>query len=165
MVRKHLPKSIATAKGHLQQECQGLRSTQLPSPSDSVTSSKPVMTTKNNPQVQTNWVYMQRIEVTRKIHSSQTGRFPITSSQGNKYRMIVFNYDSNAILAKPIKSRTEIELIRAYTKLRTYLTNRGLNLKRLEMVFCFPLMCWLVRQWELAMTRWANFLAISCTGL
>ena len=41
--------------------------------------------------------------------------------------MVVYDFDSNAILAEPIKSCTEIELIRAYIKLHTYLTSRGLK--------------------------------------
>ena len=36
-------------------------------------------------------------------YSNQTGRFPHRSSRGNKYLMIMYNYDSNAILAAPLK--------------------------------------------------------------
>jgi hypothetical protein len=77
---------------------------------------------------------MKPIEVTGQIHSDQTGCFPITSSRGNKYIMIVYGYDLNAILAEPLKSRTEQELLRACTKLHTYLTQRGLKpvLQRLD---------------------------------
>jgi hypothetical protein len=39
--------------------------------------------------------------------------------------MIVYDYDSNAILAEPLTSRNESDLLRAYTKLHTYLTERG----------------------------------------
>ena len=48
--------------------------------------------------------------------------------------MIVYNYDSNAIIAEPMKSQTAIELLRAYTKLHTFLTDRGLKpvLQRLD---------------------------------
>ena len=77
---------------------------------------------------------MQPIQITGKIFSDQTGRFPITSSRGNKYIMIVYDFDSNAILAEPLKSRTEIELVRAYTHLHSYLTSRVLkpSLQRLD---------------------------------
>jgi hypothetical protein len=128
LVKKHLPKSLASAKGHLRQERQGLRSTQTTTKPSSVNSTiKPVMTTDKETTVRTNWVYMQPIEVTGQIYSDQTGRFPQTSSRGNKYIMIVYDYDSNAILAEPITSRTENELVRAYTKLHTTLTDRGLK--------------------------------------
>jgi hypothetical protein len=85
------------------------------------------MTTANTPAVQTHWVYMKPVEITGQIFSDQIGRFPITSSCGNKYIMVVYNYDSNAILTNPLTSRTEMELLRAYTKLHTFLTKRGLK--------------------------------------
>ncbi len=112
LVKKHLPKALASAKGHLRQERQGLRSTQKTTQPSSVNSTtKPVMTTDKETTVRTNWVYMQPIEVTGQIYSDQTGRFPQTSSRGNKYIMIVYDYPFNAILAEPITSRTEDELV------------------------------------------------------
>jgi hypothetical protein len=41
--------------------------------------------------------------------------------------MIVYDYDSTAILAEPIKNRSEQEILRAYSKLHQYLTDRGLK--------------------------------------
>jgi hypothetical protein len=61
------------------------------------------------------------IEDTGKIYTDQTGRFPVTSSQGHKYILILYDYDSNAILAEPIKSRSGGDILRAYTKLFEYL--------------------------------------------
>jgi hypothetical protein len=108
IVRKNLPKFITTAKGHLQQEHQGLRSTNPSTRTHSITRSTPsIMTTDDNPLVRANWVYIQPIEVTGKINSNQTGRFSLTSSRGNKYVMIIYDYNYNAILAEPIKSRTK----------------------------------------------------------
>ena len=62
---------------------------------------------------------------TGKIYTDQTGRFPQQSSRGNNYIMILYDYDSNAILAEPIKNRSQTELLRAYTKLHTLLCSRG----------------------------------------
>ena len=73
-------------------------------------------------------IYVKAIETTGQIYTDQTGRFPTTSSRGNKYIMILYDYDSNAILAKPLKSKSEGEMIRAYTKLHEYLPGRGLKL-------------------------------------
>ena len=77
---------------------------------------------------------MRPIEITGKIYSDQTGRFPLSSSRGNKYIMIVYSYDSNAIITEPLSSRTENELLRAYTVIHTKLTERGLRptLQRLD---------------------------------
>jgi hypothetical protein len=77
---------------------------------------------------------MKPIAVTGHIYSDQTGRFPITSSRGSKYIMVVYDHDSNAILTEPLTSRTESELLRAYSKLHDYLTARRLKpvLQRLD---------------------------------
>jgi hypothetical protein len=85
-------------------------------------------------KISTNMIYVKAIEATGQIYTNQTGRFPTTSSRGNKYVMILYNYDSNAILAKPLKSKSEGEMIRAYTKLHEYLSNRGpkLRLQKLD---------------------------------
>ena len=108
LVRRHLPKSMATAKGHLREEHQVLRSTKTtPTSHLSENSIKPVITTNNQPSIQTHWVYMEPIELTGQIYSDQTGKFPITSSRGTKYIMIVYDFDSNAILSEPLKSRNE----------------------------------------------------------
>jgi hypothetical protein len=48
--------------------------------------------------------------------------------------MILYDYDSNSILAEPMRSRTAHEMVRAYAKLHTYLVTRGLKpkLQRLD---------------------------------
>ena len=46
----------------------------------------------------------------------QTERFLVTSSKGNKYIMIMYNYDSNNILGEALRSRTGDKLLRAFTK-------------------------------------------------
>jgi hypothetical protein len=41
--------------------------------------------------------------------------------------MIFYDHDSSAILAKPLKSRSASELLRAFSKLHQHLTDRGLS--------------------------------------
>ena len=55
----------------------------------------------------------------------QTGKFPFKSSRGYKYIMILYEYDSNAILARPFKTRQAKELVETWTKLFKDLTNNG----------------------------------------
>jgi hypothetical protein len=74
-------------------------------------------------------VYVKVIEGTRQIYTNQSGRFPTTSSRGNKYIMIPYDYGSNAILAEPLKSKSEGKMIRAYSKLHEYISGRGLKLR------------------------------------
>ena len=63
----------------------------------------------------------------RKNYTDQTGRFPVTSSKGNKYILVAYHYDSNTIHAEPLKTRSGIDLNTAYHKLHSLLTNRGLK--------------------------------------
>ena len=41
--------------------------------------------------------------------------------------MVVYNVDSNSITTEPMKSRSEHELLRAYTKIHSHLTACGLK--------------------------------------
>ena len=81
----------------------------------------------NKPRIQTNWVFMKPAEISGKVATDQSGRFPTTSSKGNKYLMVLHEYDSNTILAKPMKNRSEAELVRSYTTLHEYLCLRDLK--------------------------------------
>ena len=60
-----------------------------------------------------------------KVYTDQTGRFPVTSISVHKYICILYAYNANAILVKPIKSRTGTDILRAYTKMHIYLTKQG----------------------------------------
>src|SRR5688500_4871495 len=42
------------------------------------------------------------------------------SSRGNKYVMIIYNHDSNAILAEPLKLRVENNMLGAFTNSSGY---------------------------------------------
>jgi hypothetical protein len=86
-----------------------------------------MMTLEAQSNVRTHCVFAKTVSLTGKVFSDQTGRFPQTSSRGNKYIMIFYYYDSSAILAEPLKSRSETELLRAFSKLHQYLTDRGLR--------------------------------------
>ena len=50
-----------------------------------------------------------------KSYSDICGRFPITSSRGNKYIYVIYVYDCNDILITEMKSRSDKETIRAFT--------------------------------------------------
>jgi len=60
-----------------------------------------------------------------RIYVDNTGNFPITSIDGMKAVFILYDWMTNAILATPIKTATDEEMIRAFQKNITYLTQRG----------------------------------------
>jgi hypothetical protein len=69
-----------------------------------------------------------------QIYSDLTGRFPTTSLSGNKYILILYDYDSNSVLSAPIKNRGDKEMVRAFDLLIQSLILRGLkpHLQRLD---------------------------------
>jgi hypothetical protein len=124
LVRKHLPKSLATAKGHLKQDRTNVRSTQpagLPTPP----ANSPTTPAEGPPAFRTHTTFAKILPLSGTAYSDQTGQFPHTSSRGTKYVMIFYDYDSSAILAEPLKSQSSSELLRAFSKLHEYLTSRG----------------------------------------
>jgi hypothetical protein len=57
----------------------------------------------------------------------------VVSSKGNKYIMILHDYDSNAILVQPIKNRTAPELLKAFQVMEQELVARGLKPKLMKL--------------------------------
>jgi hypothetical protein len=64
-----------------------------------------------------------------QIYTNQTGRFVQASSNGNNYLLILYDYDSNSILAEPIKTWTGQAILAAYKIIHTRLCNAGLRPK------------------------------------
>jgi hypothetical protein len=125
-VEKNLTKSTSTTKGHLNQQRQNARTTKI----------KDVKVTVIEPDldhgIKTQFVYAATID-TDQIYTDQTGRFPVVSSKGNTYIMILYDYDSNAILAQPIKDRTSPELLKAFQVMEQELVARGLKPKLMKL--------------------------------
>ena len=128
-VRKHLHKSEATVKGHLDQQRQNTRSTQ-PKPTREVDEPELIQEAK------TNYVYAGLVlsEQLGQIHSDLTGRFPTTSYSGTKYVLVLYDYGSNTITTEPMKGQGDIEMVRTFKVLIHALTDRGLKprLQRLD---------------------------------
>jgi hypothetical protein len=82
--------------------------------------------------IKTQYVYAATIDA-GQIYTDQTGRFTVVSSKVNKYIMILYDYDSNAILAQPIKDRTAPELLRAFQVMEQELVARGLKPKLMKL--------------------------------
>ena len=88
------------------------------------------MTQQSPPEIlaeRTHQLFLKVTECSSKIYTDQTWRFPITSSRIHKYIMIAYDYDSNNILAEPIKSRTSLHIKNTYQTMRKLLCRRGLT--------------------------------------
>jgi hypothetical protein len=76
-----------------------------------------------------NEVYAIITELDGKVYTDLIGQFPTTSSKGIKCVLILYEYDGNAILVEPMKSREDYEDVRAYIVLYKQLTDAGLHPK------------------------------------
>jgi hypothetical protein len=121
-----LSKSDATTKGHLNQQQQNARTTKI-----KITKAINKETDIDH-GIKTQFVYAATIDA-GQIYTDQTGRFPVISSKGNKYIMILYDYDSNAILAQPIKYRTAPELLKAFQIMEQELVAGGLKPKLMHL--------------------------------
>lgn len=119
---KYPPSSIAMHKGHLDQARANQRSTKEAHTHDTVSHLFPTVLDDN---IQEHHCFCSIHEYTGKTYSDQTGRFPVTSTRGNKYLFIFYSYDTNLIYAEPMKSREAGELLRAFTTVTGILTNAG----------------------------------------
>ena len=64
---------------------------------------------------------------TGHTYSDLTGRFPVQSNHGADYILVVYEYNSNAILVRPLRSRTAPEIKSVFQNVVHYLTVRGLR--------------------------------------
>ena len=109
LAHKNLTKNQSTILGHLQQPRKGLRSTQgkvMHPETDTEHDHLPQATQSEN----TNLFFFKTIDLSGNFFTDQTGRFPVTSSKGNKYILVAYHYDSNTIHDEPLKTRSGLDL-------------------------------------------------------
>ena len=68
------------------------------------------------PITKTHEAFFRIEDLSNSIHTDQTGAFPFTSQQGNRYIMVAIHLDANYIFVKSMHSRSKEEMIRAMRK-------------------------------------------------
>jgi hypothetical protein len=63
--------------------------------------------------IRTHCIYAALIDA-GKNYTDQTGRFPVITSRGNVYIMLLYEYDGKAIMAEPIKNNKSAEILRSF---------------------------------------------------
>ena len=115
---------MAMIKGHLDQTRQNIRSTKNISDTNNEDDDfYPLQLTLPDDE-QANYCYATIFSQSGKMYSDQTGNFFQASSKGNLLVMILYDYDSNAILAEPIKNRKAETILAAYEKMHRFLKSR-----------------------------------------
>jgi len=69
------------------------------------------------------------MEPTGQMYMDLTGKFVVASSNGNNYILIIYDYDSNAILAIPLKNCKAESILDAYQTGHAHLCAMGLQPK------------------------------------
>ena len=116
LVQKFFQKSETTAKGHIRKSFKVKQSTHPKEPNE---------TPSKNP-THMHRFFFQATNLSRKIYTDQTDRFPVTSSRGFKYIIVAYDHDSNKIHAKTMKNCSGPELLKGYTTIHNLLSERGL---------------------------------------
>jgi hypothetical protein len=125
-IHKHFKMTPAIDMGHMNQKRQNIRST---SKIVAVTSDlEDVYFTPVGTGEKTNVVYAVFIDQ-GQLYTDLTGRFPVRSSKGNWYVMIVYFYDCNYIKHVEMKSISASEWVRAFVEVFQELTARGFKPK------------------------------------
>jgi hypothetical protein len=123
IIQKTFHNSTAMAKGHLDQHRKNIQSTKPLAEEDADD-----VTTVETTNHRTNFVYatIGVIHVpTGQVYTNQTGQFPVDSNEGHKYMMILYDYDSNAILTAPLKDRKGPTIKHAFEQLHRLLVQKG----------------------------------------
>ena len=94
--------TIATEKGHLEQERSNLQTTK-----NTQEDFFPTQTEKTQHCI---FKMIDMNELNNKSHMDLCGRFPYTSSRGAKYILVVYDHDSNLIEGITLKSRNTTEI-------------------------------------------------------
>ena len=119
IVQCYLTQTDATVKGHLDQLQQ--RKRKHPSPEEQPTPSTGTCSHTINAAI------LAPSAPTGRTYSDLTGRFPIQSNRGANFILVVYKYDSNAIIVRPLRNRTASEIKRVFQSVIHYLHARGLR--------------------------------------
>jgi len=119
----HPPQSIPMHKGHMDQACQNQQSTKT-KPTDNATADS--FPTQDPANMHSHFCYAAVLEPTGQIYTDQTGQFVTPSSTGNNYILVLYDYDSNAIIPIPFKNWHSDNILAAYKQGHAILCKAGL---------------------------------------
>jgi hypothetical protein len=121
-INKHLKMTPAKVMGHMNQRRQNIHSTSKESKLDMDNE----VVTPINTGVKTDLAYAVVIDQ-GQLYIDLTGRFPMRSSKGSWYTMIVYSFYCTFVLAVPMKINSSTEWLTTYGDVYRKLTSRGFN--------------------------------------
>ena len=113
--------SKATVKGHLDRVRKNKQSTKkkvtfAPEQEDPISIDVEVEDANPEPLPKdgsTNSCFVATFDITNKVYSDQTGRFPVPSVRGNTQLFVLYHFDSNYIFLRPIKNKRKETILDA----------------------------------------------------
>ena len=120
---KYMKDNVDTPMGHLSQERKGLRSTKT-----KIETFDDMQPKRQPKQFE---VMSKIIEFNAKemAYGDITSAFPYTSTRGNKYIYLMYDYDSNAVMVKALPNRQAATIRKCWDTLHLRLTQHGHTIK------------------------------------
>jgi hypothetical protein len=121
-LKKYPPSLEATTMGHMDNRRKNIQSTK---PKANLAQEQDHFPDQPSDTKRTNMCFLAAAEPRHIVYSDQTGRLPQPSSSGNNYLLVAYDYDSNAILMRPIKNRTAEALTAGIQDIHNTLSKGG----------------------------------------
>ena len=125
LIRNHLEKSVNTALGHLDQERKNLQTTkkiQIKQEDDELDYAP---TYEAGQKTHDCFCMLMDWDEMKKAYLDLTGAFPIKSARGKQYFLVVYDHDSNGILAETLKTKYAAEIKKAWENIHKDLSTSG----------------------------------------
>ena len=126
MVRKNMPTSTATAKGHLNLSKQGLRSTKEVEEEEEFNFPSKI---HGEHKIVTVTMQILNTEELLHVHADLAGRFPYKSRRGKQYFAVFFNIETNYIRIELLERRTSEDITNAYRAALDFFEQHGIKVQ------------------------------------
>ena len=129
-VNRWLPTSTATIKGHLHRNQMNLRSTSRTNIDDDKKHDNDMHPPEDKNAPCDLFCYAALAdEFDNTIYSDATRKFPVPLYHGNRYVMVVYTYEPNAILVCLMKNREKETIVKTFKNIYKYLIRRKFKQK------------------------------------
>ena len=132
LISKRLPPSTATEKGHMIRQQSGVQSTRHNR--QEILDARQAVDDLNLPQqlctALEDCMYCFAVlgdMTSGTIYTDLCGLFPVTSYRGMKYIFVAYIYKCNSVLMRPMKGRTDKDMVEVFQDIYGYLRERDLT--------------------------------------
>ncbi len=132
LIAKNFPDLEETQKGHMKGQWKGIRSTKVREQVE-INIEPGTEVLPQQPMKKQHDIFGVIYELSKEVHTNQTGAFPVTSQRRYRYIMVRIHLDANYIFCKLMNNRKENKMIKAYECMMWRMKNSGLGLKKLQL--------------------------------